>query len=120
VTEDEYPETCRRLAAEMIERIGEKFGKDLRPHIEEVVIETPMSVARYVGAWRGGIYGYRHSQDDNIVARLEMREKDNYIKNLYFNGASSMSGNGMSPVITNGIDAAKDVLNHMKKQGGAK
>ena len=76
----------------------------------------PHSVAHYTSNFRGGIYGYKHSMDDHIIARLQMAEDENYIKGLSFSGAHAISGDGMSPCITNGRKAAKILLDQMEEE----
>ncbi|MEG0751336.1 MAG: NAD(P)/FAD-dependent oxidoreductase [Oscillospiraceae bacterium] len=119
ITEDDYHKTERRIARQMIEKIEKLHGINLLDHITEIVIESPMTIAHYTGAWNGGIYGYRHCQDDNIVARLTMSDEERYITGLEFAGAHAISGNGMSPCITNGRKAAKGVLDEMEKEARA-
>ena len=116
IAEDEYLERKRAIAREMIDQMSVYFGVRLLDHIVEIEIETPVTIAHYAGAWNGGIYGYRHSMDDHIVARLQMSEEENYIPGLSFCGAHAISGNGMSPVITNGRKAAKTLLDQMAKE----
>ena len=88
----------------MFDNVNQKVGE-----ISGQVGTTPQ-------AWNGGIYGYRHCQDDNIVARLTMQEDEKFIEGLEFAGAHAISGNGMSPAITNGRKAAKNVLDDMAKR----
>jgi hypothetical protein len=76
-----------------------------------------MTVAHYTSDFEGGIYGYQHCMDDHIVARLQMSEEENYIKGLAFSGAHAISGDGMSPCITNGRKAAKTLLDMMTEEG---
>ena len=120
VTEEEYHGLKRRLASEMIDSCIKVTGVDFRPRIMEIEVSTPMTIAHYVGAWKGSIYGYSHSMDDHVAARLQMKEEDRFIKGLSFAGAHGISGNGMSPQITNGRAAAKDILDDLAKKEGAK
>ncbi len=116
VKETEYHALKRRLASEMIANYEETTGVNLHDHIVEIEVETPVTVAHYVGAWKGSIYGYSHSLDDHAVARLQMKEEDHFIEGLEFAGAHGMSGNGMGPAVTNGRAAAKGVLDSRKAQ----
>lgn len=110
VTEESYFDLKRRLANEMIEKYLRHTGvPDFRDRIVEIEVETPMTVAHYVGAWKGSIYGYSHSLSDHAVARLQMKEDDKFIEGLEFAGAHGMSGDGMGPQITNGRAAAKAI-----------
>lgn len=121
VKEEEYFDLKRRLANEMMEEYIKISGVDFRPNITEIEITTPMTIAHYVGAWKGNIYGYSHSLADHAVARLQMKEQDHFIEGLEFAGAHGMSGDGMGPQITNGRAAAKGVLDDMaKKKEGTK
>jgi phytoene dehydrogenase-like protein len=117
VKADDYFALKRQIARTMIESISQKLGVNLFDHILEVEVETPMTIAHYTSDYRGGIYGYSHSMDDHIVARLQMSEDENYIGGLAFSGAHAISGDGMAPVITNGRKAAKTLLDMMAKEG---
>jgi phytoene dehydrogenase-like protein len=117
VKADEYFAMKRRIARGMIEQVSKHLGVNLFDHIMEIEIETPMTIAHYTSDYLGGIYGYQHCMDDHIVARLQMSEEENYIKGLAFSGAHAISGDGMSPCITNGRKAAKTLLDMMKEEG---
>ncbi len=116
VTPETYYDTKRRIAKGMIEEYEKVIGHKLLDKIVEIEIAAPMTIAHYTGAWNGGIYGYQHCQQDNIVARLTMQEEEKFIEGLEFAGAHAISGNGMSPAITNGRKAAKNVLDDMAKR----
>ena len=92
------------------------YGVNLLDHVLEIVIETPMTVARYTGAWNGCIYGYAHTMQDHIIARLQTAEAESFIGHLEFSGAHAISGDGMGPAVTNGRKAAKNVLDTMAKE----
>ncbi len=110
VKEEDYPALKRKLAAEMIANYEKNTGINIHDHIVEIEVETPITVAHYVGAWKGSIYGYAHCMDDHAVARLQMKAEDHFIRGLEFAGAHGMSGNGMGPAVTNGRAAAKGIL----------
>jgi len=120
VTEEEYHDLKRRLASEMIEECLKITKVDFRKRICEIEISTPMTIAHYVGAWKGNIYGFSHSLSDHAVARLGMKEEDHFIDGLEFAGAFGMSGDGMGPQITNGRAAAKAILEDKEKKEAAK
>ena len=94
--------------------------KDFRDRIVEFEVETPMTVAHYVGAWKGSIYGYLHSLSDHVVARLQTQENDHFIEGLAFAGAHSISGDGMGPAVTNGRAEAKAIIEAKKEKEAAK
>lgn len=116
VTAGEYDEVKHRVAKQMIDDMSEYFGVNLLDHVLEIVIETPMTVNRYTNAWNGCIYGYAHTMEDHIVARLQTAEEEKFIEHLEFSGAHQISGDGMGPQITNGRKAAKNVLDTMKAE----
>ena len=117
---DEYDEVKHRVARQMIDDLSAYLGVDLLDHILEIVIETPMTIAHYTGAWNGCIYGYAHTMEDHIVARLQTAEAEKFIEGLEFSGAHQISGDGMGPQITNGRKAAKNVLDDIAKKEAAK
>lgn len=114
---ENYYDLKRRLAEEMIDEYIKIGGVDFKSRIAEIEISTPMTINHYVGAWKGSIYGFSHSMDDHVVARLEMKDEDHYIEGLEFAGAHGIDGDGMGPQITNGRVAAKSVIEDMKKKG---
>ena len=120
VSADEYDEVKHRVAKQMIDDLSAYLGVDLLDHILEIVIETPMTIAHYTGAWNGCIYGYAHTMEDHIVARLQTAEAEKFIEGLEFSGAHQISGDGMGPQITNGRKAAKNVLDDIAKKEAAK
>ncbi len=116
VKEEDYLALKRQLAADMIANYEKTMGVNIHDHIREIEVETPMTVAHYVGAWKGSIYGYSHSLDDHAVARLQMKEEDHFIEGLEFAGAHAISGNGMGPAVTNGRAAAKGILEALERK----
>ena len=104
----------------MIDTMSEYLGVNLLDHILEIVIETPMTVAHYTGMWNGCIYGYAHTMEDHIVARLQTAEEEKFIDRLDFAGAHAISGDGMGPAVTNGRKAAKNVLDDIAARKEAK
>ncbi len=116
VKKEEYLSLKRKIAKDMIETVSKRLNVNLFEHIVDIEIEMPHSVAHYTADYMGSIYGYRHTMEDHIVARLQMSEDENYIKGLAFAGAHGISGDGMSPCITNGRKAAKTILSFMKEE----
>ena len=114
VSADEVDEVKHRIAKEMIDEMSAYLGVNLLDHILEIVIETPMTISHYTNAWNGSIYGYAHTMQDHIVARLQTAEAEKFIEGLEFAGAHAISGDGMGPQITNGRKAAKNILDDLK------
>ena len=117
--EEDYYEFKHRLADQMISEYEKMTGIHIKDHIVEIEVSTPVTIAHYVGAWKGSIYGYSHSIDDHAVARLQMKEDDHFIEGLEFAGAHAISGNGMGPAVTNGRAAAKAVIDSVSAKQAA-
>ena len=117
---EEYEEYKRVNVDHFLEMESERLGVKLKDHILEMVVETPITIAHYVGSYMGSIYGYRHTMDNHAAAREEMEEDENYISGLAFAGAHQISGDGMSPAITNGIKGANDIIREDKRRKGEK
>ncbi len=115
VTEENYDEMRRKNAEYFIDMESKRLGVNLRDHILELVIETPVTISHYTGAYRGSIYGYMHTMDDHIIARLQMGDAENFIQGLSFAGAHQISGDGMGPAVTNGRKGAKIILDMMEE-----
>ena len=115
VTEDNYEEMKEKNARYFIDVESKRLGVNLYDHILEIVIEAPPTISHYTGAYQGSVYGYMHTMDDHIVARLQMGENENYIQGLSFAGAHQISGDGMGPAVTNGRKGAKIILDMMEE-----
>jgi prolycopene isomerase len=115
VNEENHSELKKLNAEHFIDMESKRLGVNLRDHILEIVVESPVTIAHYTGAYQGSIYGYMHAMDDHIVARLQMGEKENYIQGLSFAGAHQISGDGMGPAVTNGRKGAKIILDMMEE-----
>ncbi|RRF96751.1 MAG: NAD(P)/FAD-dependent oxidoreductase [Lachnospiraceae bacterium] len=116
VTADNYFETKRRIAGQMIDQVSRRLGVNLRDHIVEIEVETPVTISHYVGSYRGGVYGYQHNMQNSIVARLADIERTTYIKGLVSCGSHQLAGDGMAVNINNGRIAAMQILAEMKKE----
>ena len=117
VTADNYFETKRRIASGMIDQVSKRLGVNLKDYIYDIEVETPVTISHYTGDYRGGIYGYQHSMDNSVVARLEDVERDQYIKGLVGCASHQLVGDGMACNINNGKIAATMILAEMEKEG---
>ena len=120
VSADDYDRVKHEVAQQVIRDMSDYFGVDLLDHVLEIVIETPMTIAHYTNAWNGCIYGYAHTMEDHIVARLQTAEEEHFIEGLEFAGAHAISGDGMGPQVTNGRKAAKNILDDLAAKEGKK
>ena len=119
---EQYEEYKNTIIIHFIEIESERLGFNIQDHILEIVVETPITVSHYTGAYMGGIYGYRHVMNNHAAAREQMEDKENFIKGLSFAGAHQTIGDGMSPAISNGIRGAKLIIaeDERRKKGGDK
>lgn len=116
VNVDNYFETKDRIAGQMIDQVSKRLGVNLRDHIYDIEIETPVTISHYTSDYKGGIYGYQHSMDNSVVARLEDVDKEMYIKGLVGCASHQLVGDGMACNINNGKIAAKIILDEMQKE----
>ena len=117
VNADNYFETKRRIASQMIDQVSKRLGVNLKDYIYDIEVETPVTISHYTLDYKGGIYGYQHSMDNSVVARLEDVEKDQYIKGLVGCASHQLVGDGMACNINNGKIAATMILTEMEKEG---
>ena len=118
---EEYEEYKRVNIDHFLELESQRLGVNLKEHTLEMVVETPITIAHYVGSYMGSIYGYSHSMDNHAAAREQMEDDERFISGLYFAGAHQYEGDGMSPAISSGIKRAKDIIkDDMSKKGDNK
>ena len=118
MTLENYEEYKRKNIDHFLKMESQRLGVDLKEHILEMVIETPISISHYTGAYLGSIYGYRHTMDNSAAAREEMEKDEQFIQGLYFSGAHQIIGDGMSPAIFNGKLAAEMVVEDAQRKVG--
>ena len=114
VTAENYHEYKDKIVNHFLEMESKRLGVNLKDHILEIIIETPVTISHYTGAYMGTIYGYRHSLKNHAVARKLMDKNEHYISGLAFAGSHQVSGDGMAPAITNGRKGAKDIIDEDK------
>ena len=120
VTEDDYVEKKNAHAAKMVRLLKEKTGIDIEPHIEEMVVSSPLTFARYLGVPEGSVYGYETRDWDGMMARMMMLGSDYPIKGMRPIGTSGPRGDGYSANLICGQLIANTALKEMAEEGGAK
>ena len=117
VTEEEYFKIKDRIANECIDRYEEVTGCNIRDHIEEIVIASPVTWGRYLGTPRGDIYGYYPRLWDGMFPRVQCGHKEDYtIKGLRFVGGHGTQMDGYSQAWLSGREQARYMLEEMKKE----
>lgn len=116
ITEEEYFKVKDRIARECVERYEEVTGCDLQSHIEEIVVASPMTWARYLGTPKGDVYGYYPSTWDGMFPRVQSGHHEDYtIKGLRFVGGHGTQMDGYSQAYLSGAEQARYMLLDMKE-----
>ena len=115
VKADGYKKFKSDIAEKYIRDSEETLGISIMPHIEEIVVATPVTFARYLGTPEGAIYGYASQTWDNVVGRVAMKDMENRIPNLHFCGGHASRGDGYPSGYITGAMAAADVLRELKE-----
>lgn len=115
VTEEEYFKLKDRIAQETIEHYEKTFNVNLHDHIEEIVISSPVTWARYIGTPRGDVYGYVPKTWDGMFPRVQSGHHLDYtIKGLRFCGGHGTQMDGYSQAILSGEEQARYTLEDME------
>jgi prolycopene isomerase len=96
MTPEKYEKWKNELAMRYIKDAEETLKISIIPHIEEIEIATPVTMARYLGTPTGTIYGYKLSSWDNLMARIAEERKDITVPNLSYCGGHYMRGDGFN------------------------
>ncbi len=116
VNEENYFEMKDKIADETIKQFEDYIGKPIRDHIEEIVVATPMTWARYLGTPFGDVYGYRPQTWDGMFPRVQSGHKLDYtIKGLRFVGGHGTQMDGYSQAYMSGMEQARYMLKDMKE-----
>lgn len=101
-----------RCAEAMLRQV-EGIYPDLRRHIEEIEVATPLTHMRYLGHPGGAIYGFEHHTKDALFFQPSRRSP---IKDLYF--ASGWVGDaGFQTTLQSGASAAKAIIRELEHNG---
>ena len=113
---EDYFKVKEELAKEAIKEFEEYYKVNIHDHIEEIVIATPATWARYIGSPFGGTYGYIPQNWDGMFARVQSGHKlDHTIKRLRFCGGHGTQMDGYSQSYLSGKEQARYALLDMEK-----
>lgn len=116
VTVEEYFKLKDKIAEECITHFEKLTGVDLRGHIEEIVVASPVTWARYLGTPQGDVYGYACGGWDGMFPRVQSGHKlDHTIKGLRFCGGHGTQMDGYSQAYLSGAEQARYTLLDMKE-----
>lgn len=115
LTAENYRETRDRIANETVSDFEKLCGRKIRDHIEEIVISTPVTWARYLGTPGGDVYGYVPEGWDGMFPRTESGHRlDHTIEGLRLCGGAGTQMDGYSQAFLSGSEQARYTLEEMK------
>jgi prolycopene isomerase len=116
VTEENYFQIKDRIAEETITHFEKLTGINVRDHIEEIEIATPVTWARYLGTPQGDVYGYAPGTWDGMLPRMLAGHRLDYtIHGLRFCGGHGTQMDGYSQAYLSGAEQARYTLLDMKE-----
>lgn len=118
LTPQGYKKWKNAIAKKFIEDAEKTFGIDIKSHIEEISVATPVTFARYLGTPEGTIYGYYTAGWDNVILRVSQEKDDYSTPGLSFCGGHATRGDGYSCALITGMNAGKAAAKRVKAKGG--
>lgn len=104
----QYTDAKFRCAEAMLRRV-EAIYPDLRNHIEEIEVATPLTFMRYLGHPGGAIYGFEQQTKDSLFFHTGRYSP---IQGLYF--AGGWGGDcGFEPTLRSGFGAARSIMRQL-------
>jgi prolycopene isomerase len=116
IKEEDYFKVKDRIAYEAVDYFEKATGIKIKDSIEEFEVATPVTFARYTGAFGGSIYGYEPDSWDSILPRTMRMEDEIFIKGLRFAGGSAFRAHGYSSSYLSGPTAALLTIKDMKEE----
>jgi len=107
---DQYARTKYEFAGQLIDLI-EQVYPDVRKHIEEVEVATPLTMMRYLNTPGGAIYGFKQSAEDSSL----LRDRLDAVPGLYFAGSWTSMG-GFQPTYMAGESTGRAVIKKLASQ----
>ena len=118
ITPENYDAEKRKYALRLIEQYENTMGINIRDSIEEIVIATPVTYARYLGSPQGAIYGYFPDRWDGMMSRMFADGMEHSVPGLKFVGSHAVRLSGFLPTYMSGDLVAKQVMGEIA--GGGK
>ena len=117
VKPEDYAKVKSQVADQFIRRYEQVMGIDLRSHIEEIEISTPVTFARYMGTPQGAVYGYYAPDWDGMSARTLVGVKEMTVPGLFIVGAHGNRLSGFLPTYNDGDIIGKQVMGYVMGGG---
>mgnify|MGYP002639697610 FL=1 len=106
-----YHETKFRCAEEMLKRV-EAIYPEVRVHMEELEVATPLTHMRYLRHPAGAIYGFEQYTKDSMFFQPGRYSP---VEGLYFAGGW-VGDCGFQPTLEAGLSAAKTIIRKLEKE----
>lgn len=113
LTPVEYERMKQEMAGKMI-GLAERLSPDIRNHIEEMEVATPLTNMRFTRNLGGSIIGFDETFQGSGLTRMPGRGP---LEGLYFSGAWVNIGGGYEPSIYSGYLTSREVLEDLEKGG---
>ena len=113
---EDYKKWKNAVAEKFIRDYEKTMGVSVMDHIEEIVIATPATFARYLATPDGAIYGYANEEWDNVVSRTAMKDAEQKIPHLHFCGGHGLRGDGYPSAYITGAMTANDVIKALGRE----
>jgi len=113
LTPPEYERTKQEVAEKMV-ALAERISPDLRRHIEEMEVATPLTNMRFTRNLGGSIIGFDQTFQGSGLVRMPARGP---LEGLYFTGAWVNIGGGYEPSLYSGYLTAGEVLEDLERGG---
>ena len=118
VKPEDYVKVKREVADEVISNFEKIMKIEIRSHIEEIEIASPVTFARYMASPQGSVYGYLSDTWDGMSTRTVVAGMERTIPGLFFVGGHSTGLSGYFPTYTTGNRTAFQILGYV--MGGGK
>lgn len=117
ITPANYRKIKNRIADRMIETYEKRLNISVRPYIEEIVVATPATFARYLNTPNGTPYGYEVLPWDTMMTRIMNGRNELFTENLFFVGAHGDRADGYSSAYSNGLSVASQIIREASRNG---
>jgi prolycopene isomerase len=99
-----YKQLKRRVAAQLLEKMGRALGvPDLEKHVEVLELATPVTLTRYTLNRGGSFVGWKNTPDQGPFHGIPQQSP---VENLFLCGQWVFPAGGVSPVMLGGNNAA--------------
>jgi len=100
VKQSDYQKTKEKIADQLIHNFEKRTGFQIRDHIEEIEIATPITFAHYCDLYQGAVLSYEYTDLPLLRAITEPQEQ--FFDNLTLVGAFTSEGVGYKNSIKGG------------------